>query len=69
MSNGVLNPRHFLGRLLINISDSVSLSSVTLAKSVFFWKNSRSKPLYLAHIRDLRVMYLWLFTFYTRSPI
>ena len=45
MSNGILNPRHFLGRLLINISASVSLSSVTLAKSVFLGKNSRSKPL------------------------
>ena len=38
MSNGVLNPRHFLGRLLINISASLSLSSVTLAKSVFLGK-------------------------------
>lgn len=47
MSNGVLNPRHFLGQLLINISASVSLSSVTLAKSVFFGKNYRSKPLLL----------------------
>ena len=28
MSNGVLNPRHFLGRLLISTSASVSLSSV-----------------------------------------
>ena len=50
MSNGVLNPRHFLGRLLISTSasvslSSVSLSSVTLAKSVFLGKNSRSKPL------------------------
>ena len=45
MSNGVLNPRHFLGRLLTNISASVSLSSVTLARSVFSGKNSRSKPL------------------------
>ena len=45
MLNGVLNPRHFLGQLLINISDSLSLSSVTLAKSVFLGKNSRSKPL------------------------
>ena len=45
MSNGVLNPRHFLGRLLISISASVSLSSVTLAKSIFLEKNSRSKPL------------------------
>ena len=25
--------------------------------------------MYIAHIKDLRVMYLWLFTFYTRSPI
>ena len=38
MSNGVLNPRHFLGRLLISTSASVSLSSVTLAKSVFLGK-------------------------------
>jgi len=45
MSNGVLNARHFLGRLLISISASVSLSIVTLAKSVFLGKNSRSKPL------------------------
>ena len=45
MSNGVLNPRHFLGRLLISIRASVSLSSVTLAKSVFLGKNSRNKPL------------------------
>ncbi len=45
MSNGVLNPRHFLGRLLISTSASISLSSVTLAKSVFLGKNSRSKPL------------------------
>ena len=43
--NGVLNPRHFLGRLLIRISTFVSLSSVTLAKSVFLGKSSRSKPL------------------------
>lgn len=28
MSKGVLNPRHFLGRLLISTSASVSLSSV-----------------------------------------
>ena len=35
MSNDVLNPSHFLGQLLINISASVSLSSVTLAKSIF----------------------------------
>ena len=35
MSNGVLNPRHFLGQLLISTGASVSLSSVTLAKSVF----------------------------------
>ena len=45
MSNGVLKPRHFLGRLLISTSASVSLSSVTLAKSIFLGKNSRSKPL------------------------
>lgn len=45
MSNGVLNPRHFLGRLLISISASVSLSSIALAKSIFLGKNSRSKPL------------------------
>lgn len=38
MSKGVLNPMHFLGRLLISISASVSLSSVTLAKSVFLEK-------------------------------
>lgn len=35
MSNGVLDLRHFLGRLLISTSSSVSLSRVTLAKSVF----------------------------------
>ena len=45
MSNGILNPRHFLGRLLVSISASVSLSSVTLAKSIFLGKNSRSKSL------------------------
>ena len=45
MSNGILNPRHFLGRLLISTNASVSLSSVILAKSVFLGKNSRSKPL------------------------
>lgn len=39
MSNGVLNPRHFLGRLLISTSASISISSVTLAKSVFLEKN------------------------------
>lgn len=38
MSNGVLNPRHFLGRLLISISASVSFSSVTLAKLVSLGK-------------------------------
>lgn len=43
MSKDVLNPMHFLGRLLISISasvslSSVSLSSVTLAKSVFLEK-------------------------------
>ena len=45
MSNGVLNPKHFLGLLLISTSASVSLSSVTLDKSVYLGKNSRSKPL------------------------
>ncbi len=30
----------------------------------FFYSNT-----YITHIRDLRVMYLWLFTFYTSSPI
>jgi len=41
MSNGVLNQRYFLGRLLISISASVSLSSVILAKSVFLGKNAK----------------------------
>ena len=50
MSNGILNPSYFLGRLLINISTSVTLSSVTLSsvtldKLVFLGQNSRSKPL------------------------
>ena len=39
MSNGVLNPRHFLGRLLISASASVSFSSVTLAKSGVIGQN------------------------------
>ena len=39
------NPRNFLGRLLINISASVNLSSVTLTRSIFLGKNSQSKPL------------------------
>ena len=38
MSNGILNPEHYLGRLLINISAYISLSSITLAKSVFLGK-------------------------------
>ena len=45
MSNGILNPSYFLGRVLINISTSVTLSSVTLDKLVFLGQNSRSKPL------------------------
>ena len=45
MSNGVLNPRHFLGRLLISTNASVSLSNVFLVKSVFLGKNSRNKLL------------------------
>lgn len=38
MSNGLLNPKHYLNQLLINISASISLSSITLAKSVFLEK-------------------------------
>ena len=58
MSNGVLNLRHFLGRLLISTSASVSLSSVTLAKSVFLGKNSRSKPLLFSGYRTKRVGFI-----------
>lgn len=46
MSNGVLNPRYFLGRLLISTSASVSLSSVTLAKSVFLEKTLEANHYY-----------------------
>lgn len=45
MSNGVLNPKHFLGRLLISTNAYANLSSTTLAKSVFLGKMSQSKPL------------------------
>lgn len=34
MSNGVLNPRHFLGRLLISIRASVSLSGVNIVQLI-----------------------------------
>ncbi len=44
-SNEVFHPRHFLGRLLINIKEFISSSSEIAAKSDALGKNSRKSPL------------------------
>ena len=44
-SQGVLYPKHFLGRLFIKSVALNSSFSVTLCKGIFFGKNCLSKPL------------------------